>query len=90
MAGIYARQAIETRYHGATDTKGSRVSATAEAGRVYSDWDDSKNPVENHEAACRKLCAKLGWDGRFACGGTRNGYVWVQVEDDTAIDIASK
>ena len=38
-------QAIVTKYHGATNFKGSRISATAEAGRIYLSWDDSLNEV---------------------------------------------
>ena len=28
-------QAIRTRYHGATNTRGARISAQCEAGRIY-------------------------------------------------------
>lgn len=54
-------QAIRTRYHGPTNTRGSRISAQAEAGRIYLGYDDSKNPSDNHKSACEALRAKLGW-----------------------------
>jgi hypothetical protein len=75
-------QAIVTKYHGATNFKGSRISATAEAGRIYLSWDDSLNVEDNHDAAALALGRKLGWVGKLASGGlpgTRgNAYVFVQ------------
>lgn len=76
-------QAIETRYFGPTDSKGSRVKATCEAGSVTLSWDDGKDSTGNHDAAARNLILRLGWDNakrgawyRGAVKGSR-GYVYV-------------
>ncbi len=54
-------QAITTKFVNPTDTKGSRIKATAEAGSVTVAWDYDLNTEGNHTAAAKALCAKLGW-----------------------------
>ncbi len=54
-------QAILTRYHGATNTKGSRLSASAAAGRIYMPYDHAHDGEANHKLAARVLMSKLGW-----------------------------
>jgi hypothetical protein len=77
-------QAIRTRYHGPTNSKGSRFSAQCEAGRIYVPYDYALNSDENHEAAAKALAKKLGWDtDRYppmAGGVFDNDYYWVFVE----------
>lgn len=55
-------QAIRTKYHGPTDTKGSRISAQCEAGRIYVSYDHALNIECNHKVACDALIKKLGWN----------------------------
>jgi len=57
-------QAIVTAYHGPTNTRGSRVSAKCDAGRLSLPWDDALDSEGNHKAAARALITKLGWDDR--------------------------
>ena len=72
------RQSIVTKYHGPTDKKGSRVSATSASGhRIIFDWDDSLNIDENHAVAARRLAAKLGWAGDWFGGSLFYGCVFV-------------
>lgn len=74
-------KAILTRYLGPTNFKGSRCVATAEGGhRVSLEWDDALNPVENHQAAAKALCAKVDWHGRLVTGGLEKAYVHVFTE----------
>lgn len=73
------RQAITTKYYGPTNTKGSRVKASAEAGSVWVSWDHSLNVDQNHDAACKALLEKLGWSGEWKGGGVSTGYVYVNV-----------
>ena len=54
-------QAIVTKYHGPTNTRGSRISATAEAGRISLSYDHALNWTDNHVAAARKLADRMGW-----------------------------
>ena len=62
-------QAIVTKYRGATNTRGSRVSAQADAGRISVPWDHALNADENHVAAARAYAVKFGWSGTWTMGG---------------------
>lgn len=62
-------QAIVTKYLGATDSRGSRIIARADAGSVTVAWDYAIDDDANHRAAAEALCARLGWKGKLACGG---------------------
>jgi hypothetical protein len=66
-------QAIVTKYHGPTDTRGSRISARAQVGRVYVPYDDALDSTENHKAAARALCERYGWKGTLVEGGLPEG-----------------
>jgi len=84
------RQAIITKWHGPTNTKGSRVRATAAAGAVTQHWDWALNPEANHAQAAIALATKYGWSGWWAAGGmpaeAGNCYVWVAaIEDEPTI-----
>ena len=74
-------QAIRTKYHGPTNTKGSRISAQCEAGRICVHYDHALNIEGNHKAACDALRAKLGWDSEYykpMVGGSFDGAMyWV-------------
>ena len=73
------RQAITTKYFGPTNSNGSRIKASCDAGSVYFRYDHSLNIEQNHDAACQKLLYKLGWSGEWQGGGTKGGYVYVNV-----------
>jgi hypothetical protein len=78
----FITQAIETKYLGATNTKGGRIKATAWAGNVTVPYDHALNSDGNHKAAADALIAKFGWQGTFAQGGNvkGDGYYFVNVE----------
>ena len=78
----FITQAIETRYLGATNTKGGRIKATAWAGSVTVPYDHALDVQDNHRAAQLALRHKLGWQGKYAQGGNAkgDGYVFVNVE----------
>lgn len=85
------RQGITTRYHGPTNSKGSRVTATARKAKSYSDgsrepamsltdhWDHASNMDANHTRVAQLLAAKLGWSGLWIGGGCPDdsGYQYV-------------
>lgn len=62
-------QAITTKFHGPTNTRGSRVSAKCNAGRITLSWDHALDSTENHDAAARALIKKLDWIESKFCGG---------------------
>ena len=74
-----ACQAIVTKYHGPTNTRGSRISASAGAGRVSVGYDHRLNQEQNHAAAARALAEKMEWSGELAQGGMpdSSGYAFV-------------
>lgn len=72
-------QTIITRYHGATNVRGARYSATCTAGkRVYikldPDWD---NDDRGHIVARDRLKGKLNWPGKMVTGAIKGGMVHV-------------
>lgn len=84
---MLALQAIETKYHCATETKSSRISASSASGiRIYIGYPHELSGVDCHAAAAEVLASKLGWveeneafGKKFVAGGTQGGYVFVQI-----------
>lgn len=76
------RQAIITRFRGPTDRHGSRIIARCEAKQITVECRDDLRPDENHAMAALQLQEQLGWSERndLVMGGTRDGYVFVQVD----------
>jgi hypothetical protein len=74
-------QAIRTRYHGPTNTRGARFSAKCEAGSIYMPYAHGLNTAGNHAAACKALVKKLGWDddgyGHMVGGQFAGDTYWV-------------
>jgi hypothetical protein len=74
--------AIETKYYGATNTRGSKIIAsTANGQRLSFPYDHEGN---EHERAADALARKMGWldNGKFRLvgGGTKSGMAFVFVE----------
>jgi hypothetical protein len=89
-----ARQAITTRYLGATNHRGSRVKAYAQAGTKTIPWDHALDPEDNHRAAAEALANDRRWlEPRAYSGVVRtprlvagalpsgDGYAFVFVEE---------
>lgn len=83
-------QAIETKYHGPTNTKGSRISARCEAKRIYVGYDHSLDIDDNHKAAAKALRDAMGWNtdnyGKMYGGHTKDGMAWVFAFDWLVIE----
>lgn len=70
-------QAIQVKYLGPTNYRGSRYKATAAAGSITVGADDALDIEGNVIVAAQALCAKFGWssgmvygqlaDGSYAC-----------------------
>ncbi len=75
------RQAIITKYLGPTNTRGTRIKATAAAGTVTVNWDYSLGMDANHAQAAKALVDKFEWGGLWIAGGAPNadGNVFVDV-----------
>jgi hypothetical protein len=71
-------KAITTKFHGPTDTRGSRYTATdSDKNRVTVSTDYALNSEGNHDAAALALCRKMGWTGTLVRGGLAKGNVYV-------------
>jgi hypothetical protein len=74
-------RAIQTKFHGPTNTRGARISANDGEGiRVTVPYYTSSQEDPHHRAAIA-LCRKMGWYGKLAHGGRPDGNVYVWVDD---------
>jgi hypothetical protein len=70
--------AIETKYIGPTNTRGSRyVAFTCNGHRLSMTAENDKNSEENQGMVARALADKMGWKGQLIGGGTKAGMAWV-------------
>ena len=73
-------KAILTKYHGPTNTRGARISASDEDGNKVSipyPYELSGEAV--HRKAAEALKAKMNWTGDLVSGSLKNRYVFVFV-----------
>lgn len=66
-------QAIQIHYLGPTNTKGSRLKATAQAGSVTIPYPYEVNNEAAYRKAAEALCDKLKWAGKLGGGQLPNG-----------------
>ena len=66
-------QAIRTVYHGPTDHRPSRITATCAAGSVTIPYSYDTDDVGVHRLAAVALIRKLKWHGTFTSGGLKDG-----------------
>lgn len=75
-------QAIVVKFLAPTNHRGSRLVATAEAGRVIVPWDYAKDVTDNEIAAAKALASKYGWQGAWVGGrlpGAAGGAVFTSL-----------
>lgn len=70
-------EAIIVKYHGATDTHGDRVRATAGGKYLEQSRDFSCDVYVQVRRVAEALAARLGWEGRLIGGDLRKGWVFV-------------
>ena len=72
-------EAIVTKYHGATNTRGSQITATACGGlRVSIPYPHDLNGEDVHRAAANLLMIKVGLKGKLVAGYMpHGGYVFI-------------
>jgi hypothetical protein len=81
-------QAIRTRYHGPTNTRGTRITATCEAGSLTMPFDYSLNDEGNHAKAAQLMIKRLGWSGVFLGGQFDGDCYWVANSDASPVATA--
>ena len=73
-------KAIVTKYHGPTNNRGSRITASDEDGnRITISYPYELSGEAVHRKAAMVLCDKMKWRGHLASGSLKNGYVFVFV-----------
>jgi hypothetical protein len=70
-------QAIRTRYHGPTNSRGSRITATCEAGSLTLPRDYSLDVDQDHARVAQCLVTRMGWPGVYHGGSFGGDYYWV-------------
>jgi hypothetical protein len=76
-------QTITTKYVGPSNVKGSRIIATASGNktRAIVSYDNALNSEDAHKQAVLALAGKLEWHGELIGGHTKDGLVWVFIDD---------
>ena len=70
-------KAIVTKFHGPTNCKGSRITASDEDGnRITISYPYELSGEECHRRAAQALCDKMKWSGSLVGGSLKNGYVF--------------
>ena len=70
-------KAIRTRYHGPTNTRGSRISADdGDGNRVTIPYPHELSGEKVHRRAAQTLCDKMGWRGAITGGAYKHDYYW--------------
>ena len=78
-------KAIFTKYHGPTNYKGMRISASdSDGNRVTISYPYELSGEAVYRKAADALCAKMGWTGKMVAGGTPTGYVFSFTGSDWA------
>ena len=80
-------QAIVTKYLPSTNTRPSRIKATAAAGSLTIHIDHALNIEDNHAKAADLLARKFGWRGNWFMGGLPDdaGYCFVCTDNFEAL-----
>jgi hypothetical protein len=77
-------KAIITKFHGPTNFKGSRITASDEDGnRITIGYPYELSGSECHRKAAQALCDKMGWTGKMVCGSLKHAYVFTFVGDES-------
>lgn len=73
---------IFTKYVGPSNTKGSRIIATASGNnfRAIVSYNSALSSEDAHIEGVKALCSKLNWHGELIGGHTKDGMVFVFVD----------
>lgn len=75
-------QAIQTRYFGPSNVRGSRIKAWADAGSITIPYPHELSGQACHRKAAQALADKFGWKGAYLGGQLPNGdYAFVADQD---------
>lgn len=75
---------IQTKYLGATNTRGARIKAGCEVLSITHPYDYALDGFDNHKAVARELARELKWPGHYYAGDLGNGYIFVRVTNGSS------
>ena len=82
-------KAITTKYHGPTNSRGSRIIATDEDGnRISIGYPHGLTGIDCHAKAAVALCRKMNWGGKLLGAGIKGGYVFVFTDSSEVYEVA--
>ena len=70
-------KAIQTKYLGPTNFRGTRIKATAGGNNITIPLDYDVDEEEAHRKAAIALCEKLNWPPKLLGGCLGGSWVWV-------------
>ena len=74
-------QAIHVKYLPCTNTKGSRIKATCQAGSIIIDYPHELSGMDCHAKAAYALLTKMHWDYKLVGGQLpSHDYAFVMVD----------
>ncbi len=88
---LSAKAIITTKYHGATDRRGSRISARlvgewpgqSKPTCVFLPWEHALSSCANHEKVAKYLAGLLGWDHLPVVSAvTKTGWCFTVIDRD--------
>lgn len=88
-------KAISTRYHGPTNTLGSRITADdGDGNRLTVNYNHALDSTDAHAEAACALIRKMKWVNSPQCetvyaGATKDGYVFVFPVEWAAYDVVT-
>lgn len=82
-------QTIKTRVLPCTNTKPTRVKATASSalGHVIVSYHNFCSADDAHRAAAMKLIKKLDWPGTWIAGDDGKGMTWVCLKSEPTLTV---
>lgn len=83
-------KAIITKYHGPSNVRGSRYSASDEdRNRVILSADDALSSEENHDRAAIALCSKMKWTRHnLMRGHLKNSNIYVFEDEAARVEVS--
>lgn len=71
-------KAIVTKYHGPTNARGARISASdTDRNRISIPYPHELSGEDVYRKAAQALCLKMKWPTSLIGGGTKDGYIFV-------------
>lgn len=85
-------KAIITKYHGPTNTRGSRISASDQDGnRISMSYESDLSSENMHDKVAKALCVKMGWTGHsLVRGGFPDSNVYVMLAPWEVVEFSAE